>query len=88
MQQEDYDYYYWQNGNYLNRHRGYPSDEKAIMGVLNFSGGFEKNFTPHISIQIEPYMRVPLKGVGFGKMQMNSFGTNVILKFKGGKAMH
>ncbi len=88
MQQEDYDYYYWQNGNYLNRHRGYPSDEKSIMGVLNFSAGFEKNFTPHVSLQIEPYMRIPLKGVGFGNMQMNSFGTNLILKFKGGKPIN
>jgi hypothetical protein len=86
MQQEDYDYHYWSNGNFYTRHKGYPSSEKSILGILNFSGGFEKNFTPHVSVQIEPYMRIPLKGVGFGNMQMNSFGTNFILKFKSGPA--
>jgi hypothetical protein len=86
MQQEDYDYHYWSNGNFYTRHKGYPSSEKSILGILNLSGGFEKNFTPHVSVQIEPYMRIPLKGVGFGNMQMNSFGTNFILKFKSGPA--
>ncbi len=86
MQQEDYDYHYWSNGNFYTRHKGYPSSEKSILGILNLSGGFEKNFTPHVSVQIEPYMRIPLKGIGFGNMQMNSFGTNFILKFKSGPA--
>lgn len=86
MQQEDYDYHYWSNGNFYTKHKSYPSSEKSILGILNLSGGFEKNFTPHVSVQIEPYMRIPLKGVGFGKLQMNSFGTNFILKFKSGPA--
>ncbi|MGZ5254111.1 MAG: hypothetical protein ACXWV4_07140, partial [Flavitalea sp.] len=86
MQQEDYDYHYWTNGNFYTRHKGYPSSEKNILSIINLSGGFEKNFTPHVSLQIEPYMRIPLKGIGFGNMQMNSFGTNFILKFKSGPA--
>jgi hypothetical protein len=86
MQQEDYDYHYWSNGDFYTRHKGYPSDEKSILGILNLSGGFEKNFTPHVSLQIEPYLHIPLKGVGFGNLQMNSFGTNFILKFKSGPA--
>ena len=58
------DYYYktWNNKN------------KHYFSILNISGGYERIFSKRLSLTIEPYVQVPLSGVGNGKVKLNSAG--------------
>lgn len=85
MKREKYEYYYTQNGVYQNRYRDYPSDEKYFLGIIHLSAGYEKKISDRFSLQLEPYIKMPLKGVGFGRMQLNSLGTNFSLKMNMGR---
>ena len=83
MKNEDYEYYYrYPNGNPGIRYRSYPSEEKYWFSVLNLSAGYEKNIGKQFSVQVEPYFKVPLKGVGFGSIQLNSYGLYLGVKYK------
>jgi hypothetical protein len=42
----------------------------------------ERSLGKRFSIQAEPYLKVPLKGLGTGKMRMDSYGVLFTLKFK------
>lgn len=85
MKREKYEYYYTQNGVYQNRYKDYPSDKKYFFAILHLSAGYEKIINDRFSLQFEPYIKMPLKGVGYGRMQLNSLGTNASLKLKVGK---
>ncbi|WP_080237950.1 hypothetical protein [Spirosoma rigui] len=49
---------------------------------LNLSGGFERSFSRRLSWQVEPFMKVPLKGVGFFKIDLLSTGAFFSLRYK------
>lgn len=84
MKKESYEYYYTQNGTYDSRYRSYPTNEKYLFSIAHLSGGYERRISKRLSLQVEPYIKLPLKGLGFGRMQLNSFGTNASLKFNVG----
>ncbi|MDR3714059.1 MAG: outer membrane beta-barrel protein [Puia sp.] len=48
---------------------------------LNLSFGIEKPISKTFSLQMEPYLKIPLNGVGIGNVQMNSFGLYFSLKY-------
>jgi hypothetical protein len=48
--------------------------------VLNLSAGFQKSINNTYSLQIEPYIKIPLKGVGFGEVLLSSYGANITVK--------
>jgi hypothetical protein len=50
--------------------------------VLNFSGGYQYSFNKQFSFAAEPYINLPLKGVGEGKVKLNSGGILFTLKMK------
>ena len=85
MGKETYQYDYTYNGimkrkdwtNYKNSH--------FIFSILNVSAGFEKEINKRFSIEAESYAKVPLKGVGFGNMQMSSYGIYFSLIYKPSK---
>lgn len=83
MKKESYDYFYqYTNGNPGHRYRSYPSSERHWLSVLNLSAGFEKNLSRRFSLQAEPYLKIPLAGVGYGNIQLNSYGMYFSLKYK------
>lgn len=82
MKKEDYDYYYYYNGQYKERNVVHDSSSNYWMGVLNFSGGMEKKLNSNFSIQAEPYLRIPLKELGFGNLSLNSLGVYVSLRYQ------
>jgi hypothetical protein len=49
---------------------------------LNLSGGFERSFSRRLSWQVEPFMKVPLKGIGFFKIDLLSTGAFFSLRYK------
>jgi hypothetical protein len=48
-----------------------------VFSILDLSAGFEKKIGKHISLQVEPYARIPLSGVGFGDIRLSSYGLNL-----------
>lgn len=52
-----------------------------FFGVANFSVGYERKLGKTLSIQVEPYFKVPLQGVGEGDISLKSTGLLVGLKF-------
>ncbi|WP_461150168.1 porin family protein [Spirosoma pulveris] len=49
---------------------------------LNLSVGYERALTKRLSWQIEPFMKMPLKGVGFFKIDLLSTGTFFSIRYK------
>lgn len=52
-----------------------------LFSVLNLSVGYERTLSKHISIQAEPYMKIPLTGMGYGTMKIGSYGMFFSLKY-------
>jgi hypothetical protein len=50
--------------------------------VLNFSTGFEKSISRKISFQVEPFVKLPVRVLGFGKVKLTTFGIFASAKVK------
>ncbi|MEB2773731.1 hypothetical protein SYJ56_00340 [Algoriphagus sp. D3-2-R+10] len=74
---------------YQNTGTGYPYSHELdvngannhFFGVVNFSVGYERKLGNKISVQVEPYFKVPINGVGEGDISLKSTGLFVGLKF-------
>jgi hypothetical protein len=85
MKKEEYHYYYqYTNGSPGYRSRSNTSTERHWLGIVNLSAGFEKNINKKFSVQAEPYLKIPIQGIGYGNMQLNSYGMYFSLKYKPG----
>jgi hypothetical protein len=76
MTKEFYDYFYYFNNNPVTRSNTYNSDDKHILSIVHLSAGFESRISKNWSLQIEPYGKLPMGGVGFGSIRLSSFGLN------------
>jgi hypothetical protein len=77
MKKETYNYYYkyTPSGPTIQKKWTILDENKHYFSVLTLSGGYQKNIGKSVSIMIEPYFKVPLSGVGFGKVKLNSGGV-------------
>lgn len=82
MTHEDYDYYYPYNGVPTSRNASYNSSDTHPLSIVHFSAGFENRLSKSMSLQIEPYAKIPLGGVGFGNIQLSSFGINLSVQYR------
>jgi hypothetical protein len=76
MKSEDYDYRYTRNGVYYEGPYSYYGN-KHLFSVLNVSVGAERKLTDKLSVQVEPSVSVPLKGVGDGRVKLFSAGVSI-----------
>jgi len=83
MKKESYDYYYKTvSGEIYEKDWTINNKNKHFFSVLSFSGGYEYFFNKQFSFAAEPYINIPLKGVGVGKVKLNSGGILFTLKMK------
>lgn len=61
--------------------RTYKNENAHFFSVLHLSGGYQYNFTDRFSIIAEPYLKLPLSGIGFGKIKLNSGGLLLTAAF-------
>ncbi|MBD2722946.1 hypothetical protein IC234_12495 [Hymenobacter sp. BT189] len=81
MQRETYSYAYveynkpgyWE-GEAVNANR-------HLFSILNLSVGYERALSPRWSLHAEPYVKVPLAGVGVYKLKLTSAGVFVGVKY-------
>ena len=48
-----------------------------LFSVINLSGGFEQRIGRIGNLRIEPYLRIPLSGIGSGRLPIMSAGLNI-----------
>lgn len=83
MKKEDYIYNYkTPAGQTYNYYYSANNQNKHYFSVLNLSAGYQYHFNKRVSIQAEPYLQVPLGGVGMGKIKLNSTGVLFTLTVK------
>jgi len=76
MKREDYLYEYKSNtgGSYYHSYEA-KNENKHYFSVVNLSGGYSYQLSKTISLSAEPYVEVPLTGIGTGKVHLNSGGV-------------
>lgn len=61
--------------------QGYKSKSFLPFATSNMSVGLETILNRKVSIQWEPYCKLPLKGAGHGDIRMISYGLNLSVKY-------
>ena len=77
MKKETYNYFYkyTTGGPTIQRKWTIRDQNKHYFSVLTLSGGYQKQIGKSFSMLVEPYFKIPLGGVGFGKVKLNSGGV-------------
>ncbi|HTD94490.1 MAG TPA: hypothetical protein VK644_11775 [Chitinophagaceae bacterium] len=58
------------------------NENRHFFSVVNLSAGYQYNLTERLSLAAEPYVKIPVSGVGFGKVKLNSGGVLFTVGFK------
>jgi hypothetical protein len=75
MKEEVYNYTYkWPGGQPVSYKWTYKNENKHIFSVLSLSAGYTRKFGKTFTFSAEPYLKLPLTGIGFGNVQLNSGG--------------
>jgi len=77
MKEETYEYYFKPNYSptYVTYSRTIKDQNKHYFSQLNIAGGYTRNINKNISVRAEPYIKIAMNGVGFGKVNLNSGGV-------------
>jgi hypothetical protein len=86
MLSERYGYRYPTYNPYLRPEWHGKRTGEHYLSVVNLSVGYERNLSRRFSWQVEPFLKLPLGGVGFGKVKLGSSGVFVSVKYKTGKS--
>jgi hypothetical protein len=78
MKKEYYDYTaektYWGGVVTYSGNTTYKNSTNNFFSVLQISGGYEYSIGKSTEIRIEPYVKIPLQGLGIGSMPISSAG--------------
>jgi hypothetical protein len=79
MTKENYNYQYGWNGWGPTWDSSYSTKKPSQypFSVINVSFGFEQRLGKVGNLRIEPYARIPLSGLGTGKLPILSTGVNI-----------
>jgi hypothetical protein len=84
MHTETYRYEYdrYGAGQVISRPYTIKNKNQHCFSVLTLAGGYEYELNKKISINLSPYIKVPLAGVGYGKVKLNSTGMLLTITAK------
>lgn len=83
MKKESYEFYYkTTTGDTYENDWSIKNKNKNIFSVLNLSVGYQHTFNKQFSIMAEPYINLPLSGIGAGKVKLNSGGILFTITMK------
>lgn len=71
-----YNYYYRSSGNYVIHSKTYRNASTNLFSVLQLSGGMQQGLGRRMALRVEPYAKLPLTGLGYGKLRFSSFGIS------------
>ena len=84
MKKEDYDYYYLNTntGEKWSRNRVYENSSQDYFAVAELSGGLSKSLGKYADLRIQPYIKIPLKKVGYNELPLTSAGVHFVFTRK------
>ncbi len=82
MKKQGYTYYFKSNNTPGTAYWTNDSTFNHVFSILHLSAGFEKKLGNRMNLQIEPYAKIPLGGVGFGNIRLSSFGINFSVQYR------
>ena len=75
MKKESYNYLYkYPSGQAYSYNYSVSNENKHYFSVLTLSGGYQYKLNNRFSFIAEPYVKIPLSGIGVGKIKLNSTG--------------
>jgi hypothetical protein len=78
MTREKYNYNYTYNGGWpIDSNWDIKKPSQYWFSIINLSAGYEHRLGGIGNLRIEPYLRVPLSGLGTGKLNILSTGINI-----------
>ena len=83
MKKEDYQFYFkGQTGNDTTRAASFKNNSNHYFSSISFSAGIEQKVTRKLSITAEPQIKIPVSGIGFGKIKLYGIGMLLSAKIK------
>ncbi|MFL9483107.1 porin family protein [Chitinophagaceae bacterium LWZ2-11] len=77
MKKENYSYWAKTTGPVYHGQRSYDNSGNNWFSIINLSAGYEYKLGKIGNFRIEPYLKIPIKGVGIGSLPITSMGLNV-----------
>ncbi len=77
MKNEDYDLNYKRYGVSYTTEYGYRNATNNWFSVATLSAGYRKDWGKHFSIRFEPYIKLPLRGIGIASLPLQSSGLTI-----------
>ena len=83
MKKEDYQFYFKSmSGNDTTRNAHFTNNSNHLFSSVNLSAGIEQKINNKLSITAEPIIKIPISGIGFGKVKLYSAGVVISAKIK------
>jgi len=83
MKKETYDYNYQiPSGQIYSYQKTVDNENKHYFSVLTISAGYQYQLNRHFALIAEPYFKLPLTGIGLGKIKLNSTGILITAAIK------
>ncbi len=77
MMNEQNSYNVTMNGTPEKMNGVYPKNTTNLPAVIFISSGLQQNITNSLKINIEPYLKLPITGIGVGKLPVTSAGIQI-----------
>jgi hypothetical protein len=86
MLTEDYEYVYksTEKGTYT-RNWGVKNENNHLFKVASLSVGYERSLGKKWALQAEPFVRLPLAGVGAGQVRLSTLGMFMSVHYRWGR---
>jgi hypothetical protein len=82
---EDYYFTYETEDPELPHHWGTEKMSVYPFGIINASLGYEYKFRSRGSLQLEPYIKIPTGGIGWGNVDLHTIGAYISYRYRLGK---
>jgi hypothetical protein len=77
MNKQGYNYSYEYYGTYGSRDWEYKTTTKDWLSNIHAGVGYERQLGVLGTLRIEPYIKIPVKGIGVGELPVTSVGVNI-----------
>ncbi len=77
MKKEKYDYDIARNGQQYPYSATYKKRSTDLLAVVNLAAGYNRQIKKEVNLRIEPYIKIPVQGVGIGSLPITSTGVNI-----------
>lgn len=82
MRDEQYDLWYTYASQPVRRTKQVVNGSNHLLSVLNLSAGYERQVQARWGVRAEPFVKIPLGGVGYGKVKLSSAGVFVSVQYR------